>query len=141
MNDSLSKFINQNNGKLLDWDGVYGPQCVDLIRFYQRDTLHVPPEAIPAAPTAKQMFNNFPNAGNQYFTKILNGPTNFPSRGDIVFWGYYPFITGTAGHVAICSNADPYWLITFDQNYGNPNFCKYVNHNYRGIMGWLHPKK
>lgn len=138
----LEDFVNKYNGRYIDFDGQFGYQCVDLMRQWLTEGLVFPVDTIPAALTAKQIFLNFPEAGNMYFTKIHNSPTNFPVKGDIVFWGFYPFLTGLAGHVAICSNANVNQFISFDQNWGNPNFCKYVNHSsYRGVLGWLHPKQ
>jgi hypothetical protein len=102
---TLDQFASKYNGKYKDWDGAYGFQCVDLIRFYQMEVLGVPPQAIPAALTALRIFNNFTD--NQYFTKVKNTPYNVPKKGDIVFWGYPMgfFWNGWkpewAGHVAI----------------------------------------
>lgn len=139
---NFEEFVAKHNGNYVDWDKKFGPQCVDLIRYYQNEVLNVPLGTIPAANTAKQIFLNFPNAGNQYFTKIIApyGSPLVPDKGDIIFWGFYPFITGLAGHVAICSNAGIWQFISFDQNYSKPNFCRYVNHNYRGVLGWLRKK-
>ena len=30
----IEEFINKYNGKKVDFDGVYGAQCVDLVRVY-----------------------------------------------------------------------------------------------------------
>ena len=138
---TFEQFIAKYNGKYVDFDKRYGYQCVDLMRQYCEEVLNISGYTLPPVTYAKQLFTNFPNAGTTRFTKIYNKPTNSPKRGDIVIWGYYPFVTGWAGHVAICSNAWITGLITFDQNWGNPNFCRYVNHSYRGVMGWLTPKK
>jgi hypothetical protein len=140
---TLDQFIAKYNGKYVDWDKAYGAQCVDLIRYYQIEVLGVPPEAIPANLTARQMFNTFPKEGNPWFNKIVSpyGDPQIPKVGDIVFWGWYPFLTTWAGHVAICTGAGGYQFISFDQNWGNPNFCRFVNHSYKGVMGWLTPKK
>ncbi|MCM1285517.1 MAG: CHAP domain-containing protein [Acetobacter sp.] len=37
----LSKFVEENIGKQIDWDGVYGYQCVDLIDAYIEDVLEL----------------------------------------------------------------------------------------------------
>lgn len=136
---TLEQFVSEWNGKYIDFDGHYGFQCVDLIRQYVKEMYKVDPyKAIPAAINAKTIFNNFKD--NQYFHKIKNSPYGLPEKGDIIFWGYYPFVTGWDGHVAIYSGGDLHNIVSFDQNYGKPNFCRYVNHNdrYHGVMGWLH---
>jgi hypothetical protein len=133
-------FFNKWNGKYCEFNNdQYLFQCVDLARQYIKEVLGYPQASMPPAGYAKDIFKNF--VGNDYFGKVPNGPYNAPRTGDIVFWGYYPFVTGWAGHVAICSTASTYGLVTFDQNWSNPSFCRYVNHKYRGVLGWLHPKK
>lgn len=137
------EFINKWNGKYVDYDGYFGYQCMDLMRQYVNEVYNLKPyEAIPAAPTAKQCFYNFKN--NQYFKKILNGKYNIPKKGDIIFWGYYPGVTGWTGHVAVYDSGDLYTVIAFHQNYPTGSPClmkrfgsnKYL-HGYRGVLGWL----
>lgn len=139
-------FIWKWNGKYVDYDGALGNQCVDLMRQYCKDVFKVDGYvAIPPRGTAKSIFANFKD--NQYFKKVLNGPNNTPKKGDIVFWGTYPMITGWAGHVAIVDNADLYSLIVFQQNYPTGAPCQFkkfgtskILHGYRGVLGWLSPK-
>lgn len=136
---TLEQFVNKYNGKYLDYDGYYGYQCVDMVRFYIKEALgYSPYTALPAGGSAKAIFNNFKE--NKYFKKIYNSPTNIPKKGSIIFWGWYPFVTGWNGHVAVVSDATMMRFISFDQNYPTGSPCKYVNHSYRGVMGWLEPK-
>ena len=137
----LQDFVNKYNGKYVDWDKNFGPQCVDLMRFYLDEVVGISGLAIPPAPYAKNMFQRFPTLGDANFTKIVNTKNNVPNKGDIIFWGTYPWITGVAGHVAIYCDGNVNKFISFDQNYGPPNFCKYVNHNYKGVMGWLRSRR
>ena len=148
----FNEFVTKHNGKYEDYDGKFGFQCVDLIRFYIREVLGWEPYLVlPGGETAKSIFLNFPavgnnTVGNNYFNKVLNGPFNYPEKGDLVFWGYplglywNGIVPKWAGHTAINSVANPKTLVTFDQNFDKPNFCRYVNHNYKGCLGWLHPK-
>lgn len=139
---TLQQFIDKNNGKYIDLDGKYGCQCVDLMRAYVRDVLGKDPYCIPRADYAKNIFKNF--SSNKDFTKIINNPNDakqFPKAGDIVFWGTYPFVTGIAGHVAICTGGNGYKFICFTQNYPTNSPCRYYNYDYRGVLGWLTPKK
>lgn len=137
---TFEKFVEKYNGKFVDYDKAFGFQCVDLIRQYILEVLgYAPYDALPAGATAKIIFNNFRT--NKYFTKIINYPNNAPKKGDIIFWGYYPFVTGTAGHTAIVSDANLRTLISFDQNYKIGSFSKFVNHSYRGVLGWISPRK
>lgn len=140
------EFIQKWNGRYCDFDGHWGFQCMDLLRQYEQEVHGVKPyEAIPAAANAKQCFYNFRE--NQYYRKIINGKLNVPKKGDIVFWGYYPGVTGWAGHVGIFDSGDLYTIIAFNQNYptGSPclmrrfGYNKYF-HGYRGVLGWLEKK-
>lgn len=135
---TLDQFIAKYNGKYIDFDGHYGPQCVDLMRQYVKEVYGLNPYVIPAAGSAKQIYLNFKN--NEFFHKVPNTITGVPNKGDIVFWGWYPFVTGWAGHVSIFSAGDAKKFISFDQNYPTGSFCRYYNHDYRGVMGWLQRK-
>ncbi len=132
---TFDQFITKYNGRYLDFDGRFGTQCMDLFRAYLKEVLGLDPYIFPAVSYAKQVFQNFTTS--KYFTKIYNGKTNAPKKGDIVFWGYYLGTTGWAGHVAVCMTADAMNLITFDQNWPTNSPCHFQKHNYRGVMGWL----
>ena len=133
------QFFTKYNGKYIDYDKVWGFQCTDEMRQYIKEVDNFAPyTAVPVSGNAKDIFKNF--VSNKYYSKILNSPTNAPQKGDLVFWGFYPLVTGWAGHVAVCSVANGMNMVTFDQNYGNPKFCKFVAHSYKGVMGWLHKK-
>ena len=136
---NVQQFFSKYNGKFIDYDGMYSTQCTDLMRAYIKEVLGWSPYvAIPQTGWAKNIFNNFSN--NKYFTKILNTPTGMPKKGDLVFWGYYPFVTGWVGHVAVYDSGDVMKLITFDQNYKTGTPCHYQKHSYRGVLGWLSPR-
>lgn len=129
------QFFDKYNGKFVDYDKAYGYQCMDIVRQFMKEVLgYQPYDAIPPVTYAKYAFVKY---NPKYFSQIKNGKTNFPKNGDIVIWGTYPFVTGIAGHIAICSRADVNSMITFDQNYPTRSFCKFVHHNYRGVLGWL----
>lgn len=130
-------FFNKYNNRYLDWDGHWGAQCMDLLRVFLKECLGLDPYVLPPVQYAKQVFLNF--KPNRYFIKVFNTPTGVPKKGDIVFWNYYPFVTGWAGHVAIFNSGDVNTLITFDQNYPTNSPCHFQKHSYKGVMGWLHP--
>ena len=136
---TIVQFFQKYDGRFVDYDHVWGFQCVDLMRQFVKELYGVNPyAAIPQTGAAKNIFNNF--IENRYFKKIYNSPTNMPQKGDLVFWRFYPFVTGWAGHVAICSEASLMTMITFDQNYPTGQPCKYVRHSYKGCLGWLKKK-
>lgn len=137
---SIDSFFTKYLGRYIDFDNKYGFQCVDLMRRYCVDVLGIGGYSIPAVTYAKQIFTSMNDNGTTKFQKIYNSPTNSPAKGDIVIWGYYPFVTGWAGHVAICSSASMMSLITYDQNYPTGSSCHFQKHSYKGVLGWLHPK-
>lgn len=145
---NYNEFIWKWNGRFVDYDHAFGNQCVDLMRRYCYDVFGVNGYiAIPPTGNAINIFNNFPNSGNKYFSKVFNGPNNIPQKGDIVFFKWYPLLYGLAGHVEIVDQADLYYMVNFAQNWPTGSPCHFQKrgsskllHGYRGCVGWLHPK-
>jgi len=133
---SFDNFIKLYTGIPCDFDGAYGTQCMDLMHFYKYLCLGITDKTTLSAPTAYQAWLlNYP----QYFQKILNivgDLTNFPVRGDIIFWDTR---VGSAGHVAICTSGNGNYFQSFDANSPIGSYPKLVNHSYFGVVGWLHP--
>lgn len=42
----MDKWVEKNLGKSIDYDGVYGVQCVDLIKHFVKNVLLVEPQSI-----------------------------------------------------------------------------------------------
>ena len=59
-------------------------------------------------------------------------------QGDIIIWGDYE-LTGPEGHIAVVDSASKNGFSSIDQNWNASNglHTQIVNHNYRGILGWL----
>jgi cell wall-associated NlpC family hydrolase len=115
---------------------------MDLFWAYLQEVLNIDPTPYRGWGSAKNCYNNFYRIkdASKYFNKIKNSPNNQPKKGDIVFWGTYPFVTGLAGHVAMYEGGNLYSLIGFEQNYPTKSPCRFVKHSYKGVMGWLSPK-
>ena len=138
---TLNEFISTYNGNYIDFDGSYGAQCVDLMRQYIYDVVGISGYSIPPAPYARNLFERFPDCGDKNFIKIKNTPSGVPQKGDIIFWGWKWPTTGYAGHVAIYCDGNVNRFISFDQNYPTGATSRYYNHTYRGVLGWLRPRK
>jgi hypothetical protein len=136
---SHDQFTKKYLGRYVDYDGAFGAQCVDLMRQYCKEVLGVDGGTLPRAGYAKDIFKKYDGKGK--FEKIFNSPSNVPQKGDIIFWDTRPPVTGIAGHVAIVERADVMNLISFDQNYPRPLTCRFVKHDFRGVMGWCRLKK
>lgn len=130
---TLQAFFDKYGGHGVDWDGVYGFQCVDLIDQYLKDVIGINPPWVIGA-------KDFWNLNLGWCSKIANTPTNAPQRGDIIVWNNF----GSYGHIAICVTADVNTITSLDQNwpYGltnNPNPSKVCQHNYDHVLGWFRP--
>lgn len=146
----IDRFFADYLGKCTDMPGTgWGCQCVDLMYVYVQEALGVPfdnqstirgnaypifRDKIPD--TGIKLIDSFGNT--RTLTKIYNNSTNFPQKGDIIF-----FNSGTYGHVAIVKSATVNSFISLDQNLkNNPDkgsSAEYATHGYGSVVGWLHP--
>lgn len=126
---TLDQFVALHNGKSLDYDGKFGPQCVDEIDYYMRDVLGFP---IVWANAIDWFGKDQP-----WLTWVANTPTNVPPKGAIIVWRQdFKVGTGIYGHIAIAyQDIGVMQFTSFDQNWGSP-FCKLVRHTYEGVIGW-----
>lgn len=141
MAKSVDQFFADYEGKGIDFDGVYGKECVDVVEQYFVDVLGIP--AIKG--NAIDYWTHYPQ---DHFERIENTPTNFPQKSDIVIWNL-----GQFGHIAVAREGDVNKFVSFDQNYptqgyidNNGNFigtgvAHFQIHNYQGVLGWLRPKQ
>lgn len=136
---TLDQFVTKWTGKSIDFDGVYGPQCMDLMHQYLVEVLGLTDGSLLAQPDAKSVYLNFATTkGHELFDKIDNTPTGVPLKGDIIFWGTG---IGQYGHVAMMVQGDVNSFRSFDQNWNSHKYCEVVNHpNYVGVLGWLRLK-
>lgn len=132
---AVSEIFKLLDGVFVDFDGWFGPQCVDwaqiINKFYGAPML--------SGQNASDIWNTYPQA---YYTRIANGPNNFPIEGDIVIWNpNIKGITGPAGHIAPArAGCTSMVLLTKDQNYPTGSRIHDVAHTYTGVIGWLRRK-
>lgn len=133
-----AEFLQTWTGKPCDFDKAFGYQCVDLMRQYLVDVYALPGYIIPALGSggAKNIWTN--SVPPNVFVKIKNTPLGVPVQGDIVIWKWYPFVTSTAGHVAIFQEGNVNTFVSFDQDYPTGSMPHLQRHDYRGVLGWLH---
>lgn len=130
------RFISNWLGQSIDWDKMYGPQCVDEIAQYCTDN------GKPVAyANAKDWANNPALQGA--FTWTQNNPSDYnqiPNRGDIIVWsGDLPGSEGY-GHIAIWDMVTgPGTFQSLDQNWGG-QYVHFQSHNWDYILGWWTPK-
>ena len=131
---TFDEFLTKYNGKLVDFDGFYGGQCMDLYQQYNREVISGP--HIPA--NAYQVWDNYPK---DFYDKIENTPEGMPQKGDVVIWNQNT--GGGFGHIAIATGNETdttSMFESFDQNWPIGSTCHYQRHSYNSVYGWLRPK-
>lgn len=112
---TLEEFVKKYKGKHVDFDGVYGAQCVDLFRQYAKEGLGIKEHTGPCATSggAKDLFLDYDKmpVEKKYFTRS-KGKTYQP--GDVLIWDQSP--TNKYGHVAIFLAKLGNGLLVFEQN-------------------------
>lgn len=132
---NYNEFINKYVGKSIDYDGVSGVQCVDLIKLYLDKVYNI---KVGSCGNAKDYFINFDKLPiKNSFEKIVNTANFVPAQGDICVWGS---IISKYGHVAIATGeGDTKYFYSYDLNWGSKNVKK-VLHSYKGFLGVLRYK-
>ena len=126
----LEQFIEKWNNKTIDFDGAYGPQCMDLMHQYLLDVFWLPREVLQA-PTAYQAYEK----GHSDFVHVSSKELQ---SGDLVFWNK-EFIPST-GHVAVFIEHGKDGFISFDQNWPVGSICHVQGHSWQGVAGGLRHK-
>ena len=128
---SIQEFFDKYNGKLVDFDGFYGGQCMDVYQQYNKEVVGGP--HIPA--NAYEVWDRYPT---DFYHRIDNAPEGVPQKGDVVIWNRNT--GGGYGHIAVFSEGDANSFISFDQNWPVGSVCHLQSHNYNNVIGWLTPK-
>ena len=121
----INAFVNEWNGKHCDMDGVYGPQCVDLVKEWEKENGWTISHG-NAIDYAK---------GEPGFTFFKNTTAGVPPSGSIVV-----FQVGPYGHVGIAMpGCNTRVLVCFQQNDPLGSVCHIKNYNYLNpkCLGWL----
>lgn len=102
-------------GKGLDYDGVYGNQCVDLIAYYYQYL----GMKTPGGNAEAYRYNTLPSGWSRVYGN--------PQVGDIAVWipdyAYGNYITGSAGHVGIVTGVNGSTITVVNQNFASQSYC------------------
>ena len=138
MKEKFQEFLKWVEGQgieLSDETNIY--QCMDLAYswiFY----LNYPKSTIQHL-YAYQIYTEPREITLNYFDLIKNTPSAVPQAGDLVIWSN---VVGVAGHVAIATGqGDTNKFKSLDQNWQGVSRAVIVEHTYKGVIGWLRPKK
>ena len=104
--DDAISWVNSKMGQSLDYDGYYGAQCVDLIKYYYK--------YLGVSPVKGNGCDYTTNSLPSGWSRVKGGT---PQKGDILV--YSASSSNSAGHVAIYESD----YVTYHQNY---NSKKYV---------------
>ena len=133
-------FVKKYEGKKVDFDGVFGAQCVDLARQFWKEGLGIP-EYTGACSTsggAKDLYLDYDKmpVEKKYFYKI---PKNKGFvTGDTLIWDSTK--TNKYGHVAIYLAELNNSLIVFEQDGFKQNGAKIAIREKTNLLGALRKK-
>ncbi len=135
---TFEKWVKQNIGRGIDYDGAYGVQCVDLAKHYIKNVLGVNPQSIG---NAIEYYNK--RKTSEYLTKnfkwIDNTAEFIPKKGDLCVF------TSKSGHghisVATGKGTTSYFY-SYDQNFPKSKHepMALIKHSYNSFLGVLRPK-
>ena len=136
---NFEQWAKSNLGKSIDWDGVYGVQCVDLVNHYIKNVLGINPVMIG---NAIEFYNkrNTSSFLKNNFDWISNTPDFIPKKGDI---GVFKTKSGF-GHICVCTGeGTTSYFYSYDQNYPSSKHepMTKIRHTYPNFLGVLRPKK
>lgn len=135
---TFDAWVKANLGKGIDYDGVYGVQCVDLLKHYVENVLGITPQSIG---NAIEYYNKRKSSSylTNNFTWIDNTASFIPAKGDIAVFTSKSGI----GHVSVCTGeGTTSYFYSYDQNYPNGKHepMTKIKHTYTSFLGVLRPK-
>lgn len=136
---TFNKWVKENLGKGIDYDGTYGVQCVDLAKHYIKNVLGVTPQSIG---NAIEYYNK--RKTSEYLTKnfkwIDNTAEFIPKKGDLCV---FTSKSGN-GHISVATGeGTTSYFYSYDQNFPKAKHepMTKIKHSYISFLGVLRPKK
>ncbi len=135
---TFDNWVSANIGKGIDYDKVYGVQCVDLVKHYVKNVLGVEPQSIG---NAIEYYNKRHTSAylTDNFVWHPNTITFVPQKGDICV---FKSVTGR-GHISVATGEGTTgYFYSYDQNYPKAKHepMTKIRHNYASFLGVLRPK-
>ena len=136
---NLEEFVKKYSGKKVDFDGVYGAQCVDLFRQYVKECLGISEHTGSCSTSggAKDLFLDYPKMEKEkkYFTRETKKGM---IQGDVLIWNETE--TNKYGHVAIYLGKLNNSLIVFEQDGFKQDGAKINIRSKNNLLGFLRKK-
>lgn len=136
---TLSEFVAKYKNRKVDYDLVYGAQCVDLFRQYCHEVLRIPHTG--SVDGAKDLFLNYEYMPleKKYFDCIPYDSENADIRpGDVIVWN--ETATNRYGHVAIVISTLENAVVVFEQNGFVQDGAKLFTRSLNNVLGVLRLK-
>ena len=135
---TYDKWVEQNIGRGIDYDGTYGVQCVDLAKHYIKNVLGITPQSIG---NAIEYYNK--RKTSEYLTKnfkwIDNTAEFIPKKGDLCV---FTSKSGN-GHISVATGeGTTSYFYSYDQNFPKAKHepMTLIKHSYNSFLGVLRPK-
>ena len=135
MKMSLKEFVQKYNGKGVDYDKMYGYQCVDLFRQYCAEVLNI--EHTGGVNGAKDLFLDYFKMPKEqkYFMLVDEKKSPKYTAGDVLVWNSTK--TNQYGHVAILLSEMSGDLLVFEQDGLKQDGAKIVLRTKENLLGAL----
>ena len=130
-------WASSNLGKAIDYDGVYGVQCVDLVKHYIKNVLEFTPQSIG---NAIEYYNkrNTSSYLKENFKWIDNYKELIPQAGDICVFTS----KSGKGHISVATGeGTTSYFYSYDENYpsGKHEPMTLIKHSYKSFLGVHRP--
>ena len=133
---TLEEFVKVYNGRKIDYDGVYGPQCVDLFRQYVWDVLGIKEHTGSCASSggAKDLFLDYDKMPIEKKYFIRSKQKNWV-QGDVLIWDKTD--KNQFGHIAIYLGKINNTFIVFEQDGFLKDGAKINIRGRENLLGYL----
>jgi len=133
---TLEEFVIKYNGKKVDYDGVFGSQCVDLFRQYCVDVLLIAEHtgSCQSSGGAKDLFLDYHRmpVEKKYF---IRSSSKTCKAGDVLIWN--ESLTNKYGHVAIYLGMIGNSYLVFEQDGFKQDGAKINLRGKENLLGYL----
>jgi len=133
---TLEDFIKKYNGKQVDYDGVFGGQCVDLFRQYCVEVLLIAEHtgSCQSSGGAKDLFLDYHRmpVEKKYF---IRSSSKTCKAGDVLIWN--ESLTNKYGHVAIYLGMIGNSYLVFEQDGFKQDGAKINLRGKENLLGYL----
>lgn len=130
----LKQFWDNVKDNGVDYDGVYGKQCVDLINAYCDRVLGIK-GACYGVRYAYEIFSNIGATKFKNWKRLAYKSGVTADYGDIIVWKKER--NGYAGHIAIVKSSTKDNVTVYEQNYDGKGGRREHTYDYTNVYGFI----